>query len=114
MFLLWISKAFAQTCIGLDQATCTAKDSGCMWTEAGCVSGSSHAFAEYIQNIYSTYAVPAGLALGVGMIVYAGILYINSGGDPQKVATAKEVMISTILGVLVLLLAGLILNTLAP
>lgn len=113
MFLFWISKVFALDCRGLDETICKGT-SGCMWTEPGCVEGSGSAFANYIDNIYTHYALPAGLALGVGMIVYAGILYINSGGDPQKVSTAKEVIVSTILGVLVLLLAGLILRTLTP
>lgn len=92
MINFWISKVYA------------------VETEVGNVTD----WADYIDTIYTKYALPAGLALGVGMIVYAGIKYINSGGDPQKVSEAKEVMISTILGVLVLLLAGLILNTLAP
>ena len=92
MNLFWISKVFA------------------LETEIGQVTD----FADYIDQIYTRYALPAGLALGVGMIVFAGIMYINSGGDPQKVASAKDIMISTILGVLVLLLAGLILRTLTP
>lgn len=82
-------------------------------TEVGTVPGSEHALANFIDNIYDII-LPVGMAIAVAMIVYAGIKYTTSSGNPDKIAEAKEIFVSTLVGVIVLLLAGLILSLINP
>jgi hypothetical protein len=41
----------------------------------------------------------------VGIIVYSGFLYMTSGGDPKKTATAKKWIVNAIIGLLIILSA---------
>jgi hypothetical protein len=60
---------------------------------------------------YATFI--AGLA-GVLFIVINGILYSMSGMDAGMKDEAKKRIVKTLLGLVVLLLSGLILNAIAP
>jgi len=53
----------------------------------------------------------AGASIVVIMIVYGGILYAISGGDQNRVATAKKTIIYALVGLLVMVMAGFIINT---
>ena len=110
--VFFATKVFAQCTNQSTRIDC--ENAGCLWTEGGCVSGSRNALGEYIQNIYTHYAIPIGLAIGVGMLVYAGIKYTTSSGNPEQIAEAKDIAVSTIIGLVVLLLAGLILSLINP
>ncbi|MBI2042117.1 MAG: hypothetical protein HYT20_03845, partial [Candidatus Nealsonbacteria bacterium] len=46
-----------------------------------------------------------GIVLAPIMFIIAGFMYVISGGSPQKVQTAKKIMIYTAIGLAVLLLA---------
>jgi len=50
-------------------------------------------------------------ALAVIAIIYSGIMYITAGGDPAKAETAKKNLICAIIGVIVIALALVIINT---
>ena len=63
----------------------------------------------YHQKLF----VPAGLVLAAIVIVYAGILYSTSQGDPTKVSLAKEFLIGAIIGLVLLLGAGVIVGAIA-
>ena len=39
------------------------------------------------------------------IIVIAGFYFVISGGDPEKVSTAKKIIINTVIGLLVILLS---------
>lgn len=49
-------------------------------------------------------------ALLVVAIVYSGVMYITSGGDPTKAETAKKNLIWAIIGLVILLLLNLIIH----
>ena len=49
--------------------------------------------------------------LAVGYIVYGGYLYILSRGDPGKVATGKKALTQAFIGLAIVMLANVILNT---
>jgi hypothetical protein len=66
-------------------------------------------FEGYVQSIYS-FSIKLGGSLVVMMIVYAGYMYITSQGDTSKINTAKDVLVGTLLGFVLLLSAGLILR----
>jgi hypothetical protein len=48
------------------------------------------------------------------MIIYAGVEYIGSQGDPAKIKAAKERIEGSLLGLVVLLLIGVIMRMLLP
>lgn len=60
-----------------------------------------------------TWLLVAGGALAVVAIVYSGISYITAGGDPTKAETAKKNLIWAIIGVVIIALALVIVNTVA-
>jgi hypothetical protein len=107
-------KVLAQTCVDEpDQASCEST-SGCIWTESGCARADVNALGDYIANLYNNYLLPVGSVIAVGMLVYAGIKYTTSSGNPDKIAEAKDVFVNTLIGLVVLLLAGLILALINP
>jgi ABC-type nickel/cobalt efflux system permease component RcnA len=60
------------------------------------------------------WAVGIGAILAVGVIIYGGVLYIISAGNPATQKEAKEWIKAAIYGLLLLLGAWLILNTINP
>ncbi len=66
---------------------------------------------DYVQNLYN-WSIGVGLSLAIIMIMYAGYIMITSTGDPQKVGSAKEMIVGALTGILLLAGAGLILNVL--
>ena len=111
--IFFASKVLAQSCTGQDRTSCEST-SDCMWTEAGCVSGNKAALADYINNLYSSYLLPIGTVIAVGMFIYAGIKYTTSSGSPDKISEAKEIFVTTLIGLVVLLLASLIIALINP
>ena len=72
-------------------------------------TGGSYSWKDYIIAFYY-YAVRLGAVVVVLMIVYAGYTYITSNGDSAKLGNAKERIFGAIIGYLLLLLVGLILQ----
>lgn len=48
----------------------------------------------------------------IGYVIYGGYLYTMSGGDPNKVATGKKTLSQAFIGLAIVMLANIILNTL--
>ena len=61
-------------------------------------------FEEIINNIVD-FIYTISLAIVPLMIVWAGVLYVTSGGDPKKVETAKNIILYTLAGFAVILLS---------
>ena len=55
-------------------------------------------------TVVATYLV-------IGYIIYGGYLYTMSGGDPNKVATGKKTLSQAFIGLTIVMLANIILNT---
>jgi hypothetical protein len=66
-------------------------------------------YCTYVNAIYK-FAIKLGIMLVILMIVYAGYLYLFSQGDSTKINNAKDIIIGAILGYLLLLVIGVILN----
>jgi type IV secretory pathway VirB2 component (pilin) len=64
-----------------------------------------------IEEIYSNIVTFVAGPLAILFLIYAGYLYITSTGNPEQLGMAKEMIVSTITAIIILLLAGLILNT---
>lgn len=50
----------------------------------------------------------AGGIITVIMIVYAGYLFVRSSGDPNKVSTAKNIILYAVIGLIVIMAANAI------
>ncbi len=69
--------------------------------------------ASFIENFYA-YALGISGTLAVIMIVYGGVKYIASAGNTSVQAEAKDIIKSSVYGILLLGGAVLILNTINP
>ncbi|MDO5480859.1 MAG: pilin [Candidatus Saccharibacteria bacterium] len=63
-------------------------------------------------NITDMFNVAYALAavVAMGFIIWGGIQYINSTGDPGKAAKAKNTIVFAVIGLVVVLLASVITN----
>lgn len=90
---------------------------GCTWPEGGpytCEIGSGFSSVTIIiWNIIKYFTYITALA-AVLFIVINGIFYSMSGIDAGMKDSAKKRIIQTLLGLVILLLAGTILNAIAP
>lgn len=68
---------------------------------------------EYINQVYDWSAIFGGL-LAVIMLTYAGYRYMTSYGDPEKIADAKQIIEQALIGLALLILAAIILQTINP
>lgn len=76
------------------------------------LTGATPAYAQFdevTQKFYEYYKgliVPIGIVLAVVVIVYAGIVYASSQGQPDKLGLAKELIVGALIGLFILLSAG--------
>ena len=70
-------------------------------------------FHEFIAYIYE-WGISLGGIVVFAMLVWAGIQYLTSAGDPGKMGGAIKKIQSSILGLVLLLTSWLILNTINP
>jgi|GEM_PF-1308437 len=66
----------------------------------------------YVRDFYMGLLLPVGTVLAGFVIMYAGIVYAMSAGDPGKTGVAKEYIIGAVSGLALLLTAAMIINTL--
>jgi len=62
------------------------------------------------QNIIDAINFGAVL-IAVGLIVWGGVIWLTSAGDPKKFASGKQIMISALTGLAIIICAWLIVNT---
>lgn len=84
-------------------------------TETGGLTGDASTAdpAGMVANIYQFALIIAGI-LAFGQIVYAGIQFTISAGNPSKQSDAKDRITQALLGLLLLFGAVLILRTINP
>ena len=63
-----------------------------------------------VLNVLADLVLAAGI-VATGFIIYGGFMYIMSEGDPGKVASAKKILISAATGIILVVLATVIINT---
>jgi hypothetical protein len=77
------------------------------------VGGSCKAKGSSLDNLFKTIVQILGILAGVAaviMIIVSGFRYITSGGDPQKVAGAKNALIYALVGLVIAALAQVIVH----
>ena len=75
----------------------------------GAQPGFNNSFSNTIKSFYDSLAVLIGL-LAVIMIIVGGIVYATSEGNPDRVKTAKEIVLAAIMGVLLFAFANWLLG----
>jgi hypothetical protein len=73
----------------------------------------STAPGEFVSGFYQ-FALMIGGVLAFGAVVYGGVLYAASAGNPSKQSEGKEWIKSAIFGLLLLAAAYLVLYTINP
>jgi hypothetical protein len=68
---------------------------------------------EYVAYIFYFAVITIGFII-FGVLVYGGVLYLTSIGNPERLSEAKKSMLSGILGAIILLSAYLIFYTIDP
>lgn len=63
---------------------------------------------DLISSALVEYIIPAAAALAVGFVIYSGVLYIMSSGEPEKTAKAKKSLLWSIAGTILIVLSILI------
>lgn len=66
---------------------------------------------DYFNSVY-LWAIGIAFSAAVISIIYAGYKYVMSQGEPAKISEAKELIISALTGIALLILAGVVLNAL--
>lgn len=64
-------------------------------------------FARYLAAWINIYLEKVALAVGLIVIITAGILYMFSGKDPGKATLAKDLIFTTLIGLAAIYLAGI-------
>ena len=72
--------------------------------------GENTSLRQYILNVLNFTLTFLGL-IAVVFIIYAGFLYVTSGGDDGNMEKAKKIILYAIIGILVILAAFAIVNT---
>lgn len=92
-------------------ADCADPKSGI--TKTNCVTGDNPDLPTDLTTMFKTIANVALFIIGavsVLMLIYGGIRYTVSGGESSAVTAAKNTILYAIVGVVVALLAGAIIN----
>jgi len=66
---------------------------------------------DFLATYYNNLLLPIGTVLAGFVIMFGGIAYAASGGDPSKVQKAKEYIFGAISGLILLVGAALIVKT---
>ena len=64
---------------------------------------------EFVSILFK-WGVPVATSLAVAVMIYAGYLYMTSQGNPDTVKSAKDYIIGALIGLALIILAGVILK----
>jgi len=73
----------------------------------------SSALGNYLKYIFTLAVIIGGLIV-FGALIYGGILYLTSAGDPTKMKGGRDQIMAGFFGLIILLSSYLILNTINP
>ncbi len=75
--------------------------------------GGDVSFQEFIIWLYYIIIIVASIA-AFGIIIWGGIVYLTSAGNPQKMREGMSRIWDAVIGLLIVLLSYLILQTISP
>jgi len=74
---------------------------------------SAEQIADFLRNDLANWLYIVGLAIAVIVVVIGGIQYMTAGGNEETQTKAKKTIISGLIGAGIVLLAGVIVATVA-
>jgi len=74
------------------------------------ILGSAPAFSDLVARIANIFVTIAGI-LAFFYLVYAGILYITSGNNPDQAKKAQAGLVNVIIGIIIITLSYVIVRT---
>lgn len=77
-------------------------------------NGVFSSIGDYLAALITNYGIPIAVMAAVIVIVYAGFVYIHSGGSSDATGNAKELITGAIVGLITLLLIGYFLALIIP
>lgn len=57
------------------------------------------------DNAFRGIIIPFLAAVAVGAVIYSGVLFMTSQGDPQKLSKAKKTLLYSIIGIILVVLS---------
>lgn len=94
----------------LEEACATAPDSPtCKSNQAKATNNPLTGTDGILYKVSKILAIIAGIA-AIIVIVTSGIKYITSGGDSQKIASAKHTLVGALIGLVIIVLAQTIIT----
>lgn len=69
------------------------------------ISARSKPIEQVALNIISNIILPLIGAIAVGVVIYGGVLFITSSGDPEKVTKARKTLMWAIIGIIIVVLS---------
>lgn len=100
--------------VNTNQPGCAGQSTGDSVTSVCTDLGSFSTIGDFIAAAINTWVVPIAVVGAIVMITVAGFLYISSGGSPDGIKLAKELIVGAILGLALLFMASYILNAIIP
>jgi len=75
----------------------------------GCDDGSGKSVNEIVAMVINVFSWVVG-AVAVVFAIYAGFLYITSGGEQAKIKLAKDTLLYVVIGLVVVVLSQILVN----
>lgn len=100
--------------VNTNQPGCTGQSATDVTTKVCTDFGAFSNIGDYLSAIISTWVIPLGVTAAILMITFAGFQYIYSGGSPETIKLAKELIVGAILGLIIIFMASYILNAIVP
>ncbi len=79
---------------------------------AGIPTGSKFTIG-YIATVFLELAMIIGIFLSLGYLVYAGIYWLQSRGDKEKIIKARRTILYALLGLIIMSLSLVVVNIIA-
>lgn len=73
----------------------------------------SSSISQIAAKILAAIIIPIAAAIAVAAVIYGGVLYITSQGDPEKLTKAKKTLLYAIIGIFLVALSWAIVITLS-
>ncbi|OGZ93764.1 MAG: hypothetical protein A3A28_00755 [Candidatus Sungbacteria bacterium RIFCSPLOWO2_01_FULL_47_32] len=92
---------------------CVSVSPDMLLAQAATCADTKSCYYNYLQSLYE-YLLGLAAIAALGALVYGGVLYIYSGGNPSKSGEAKQWISNALFGLLLVALSYIILNTINP
>ncbi|MBU1167096.1 C39 family peptidase, partial [Patescibacteria group bacterium] len=83
------------------------------YAATGFFAGTDGDICTYFKNLYNFGVIAAGIVAAIAITI-GGVFYMASGGNQERVGTAKQIILGAVGGLILILVSYVLFNTLAP